>query len=106
MNSNVVPLPATATFDDFWRLYPKRVGKVLAKAKWDAITGQGLDTRILDKDSGTYLHIRLQATAEEIIAGLKAYRSTLYDSNYRLKTEEQFLPHCATWLNQGRWEDG
>ena len=29
---------ATATFDDFWQAYPRRIGKPLARAKWEAIT--------------------------------------------------------------------
>lgn len=93
-------------FEDFWRAYPKRVGKPLAKAKWDAITGGGLKTRTLDKDSGTYVEIELKATPDEIIAGAKKYAATQVDrQTYKLKDDGKFTCQPATWLNQGRWED-
>lgn len=107
MNSVVqMPRTETATFDDFWRAFPKRVGKPLAKAKWDAITGDGLKTRTLDKDSGTYVEIELKATADEIVAGAKKYSATQIDrQTYRLKDDGKYTCQPATWLNQGRWMD-
>ena len=90
-----------AMFDQFWRLYPRRIDKALAKAKWDAITNGGLSTRMLDRDSGQFIPITLQATAEEIMAGAKRWKD-----NLPLEYEEKFIPHPATWLNRGRWMDG
>jgi hypothetical protein len=105
-DSNVVPLARPATFDEFWKAYPKRVGKPLAKAKWDAITNGGLRTRTLDKDSGQYVAIELKADAAELIEAAKRYRDTQMDKNtYRLKDDGRFTLHPASWLNQGRWED-
>lgn len=101
-----VPAAQQDRFDEFWQHYPKRVGKPLAKAKWDAITGPGLDTKTLDKDSGVYVPIRLQATAEEIIEGVKRYcRSQIDPNTYKLKHGGQYTLHPATFLNQGRWLD-
>lgn len=98
--------PQEDRFEEFWKAFPKRVGKPIAKAKWDAITGSGLKTRTLDKDSGTYIEIELHATPEELIAGAKNY----YERNrkiggYGFKDEGKFLLHPATFLNQGRWLD-
>lgn len=106
--SNVIAMvkPALADFEEFWRWCPKKVGKPLAKSKWDAITGEGLKTRTLDRDSGTYIEIELRATPEEIIAGTKRY----YERNkktcgFGFKDDGKFLLHPATFLNQGRWLD-
>lgn len=98
--------PQAATFDDFWLAYPRRVGKPLAKAKWDAITGNGLETRTLDRDSNTYVCITLQATPEEIIEGARRYAKSQRDPDtYKLKDNGRYTCHPATWLNQGRWMD-
>lgn len=101
------PEAGTATFEDFWRAYPRKVGKPLAKAKWDAITGPGLKTRTLDRDSGSYVEIELCASPEELVEGAKRYREAMWDNvNYRFKDDGKFICHPATWLNQGRWMDG
>ena len=97
---------APATFEDFWSRYPKRVGKPLAKAKWDAITGPGLETRTLDRDSNTYVDITLTATPEEILEGAKRYAKSQIDpQTYKLKDGGKYTLHPATFLNQGRWLD-
>lgn len=107
--SNVVKIPraeATAGFDEFWKHCPKRVGKPLAKAKFEAITGDGLVTRTLDKDSGQYVTIELRATPEELIEGMKRYRKSQIDpQTFQLRDGGKYTCHPATWLNQGRWLD-
>ena len=107
--SNVVSLrPEQDRFEEFWKAYPKKkIAKPLCKSKWDAITGKGLKTRTLDKDSGTYVEIELQASPEEIIAGLKRYVDSQWDRGAcRFKDEGKFICNPSTWLNQGRWMDG
>ncbi len=102
----IMTKPGMALFGEFWGLYPRKVGKPLARAKWDAITNGGLHTRTLDKDSGTYVEIVLQASPEELLAGAKRYRDAQIDrATYKLKDNGRFILHPATWLNQGRWED-
>jgi len=65
-------------FDDFWIIYPIRVGKQAAKKAWaKAIRG---------------------ATAEEIMEGARRYRD---DPN----RHPSFTAHPATWLNAHRWKD-
>lgn len=97
---------ATATFDEFWRTYPRKIGKPLARAKWDAITNGGLQTRTLDKDSGQYVEINLQATPEELIEGARRYAKSQIDpQTFKVKDGGKFILHPATFLNQGRWLD-
>lgn len=100
--------PAQDRFEEFWQAYPRRVGKPLARAKFLQITGEGLKTRTLDKDSNTYVSIELRATPDELIDGAKRY----YDRNrkhgageYGFVDDGKFLCHPSTWLNQGRWMD-
>lgn len=95
-----VPLRQAATFEDFYRLYPRKIDKTMARAKWDAITGPGLETRMLDRDSNKFVHVVLRATPEEIMTGLRRYRD-----NLPLEYDEQFIPFPTTWLNRGRWDD-
>jgi hypothetical protein len=67
-----------ATFDGFWAVYPRRVGKLAAEKAWDkAIKTVHPDT---------------------IIEGAMAYA---LDPN----REPEFTAHPSTWLNQGRWDD-
>lgn len=104
------PKPTTeansAAFDMFWAAYPKRVGKPLAKAKFMSIVNGGFKTKTLDKDSGTYVEIELEATAQEIVDAAKAYTRSLIDLNtYKRKIEDRFIPAPAVWLNQGRFFD-
>ena len=91
---------SASSFDQFWKAYPRKIDKALAHAKWAAITNGGLSTRMLDRDSGLFIPITLQATPEEIMAGLRRYRENLPQ-----EYDEKFVPHPATWLNRGRWQD-
>ena len=112
MRENVVRLfpeaePALGDFEAVWKLWPNKAKKPLARAKYEAILKGGFQTRTLDKDSGQFIPLELEATPEAIIEGVKAYLSTQIDKKtYRLKDEGKYIPHLATWLNQGRWEDG
>ena len=83
------PSPAAewrAAFDDdFWPAYPRHRGcsKLLARRAWDRIRPQ------------------TQATFDALMDGLDRWRA-FWDER---GTEEQYIPHPATWLNQRRWED-
>jgi hypothetical protein len=68
-------------FDDFWAIYPRRVGKIAAKAAWDKAT----KTRKVD--------------SAVILAAAQRYRD---DPNL---PEETLRPYPQKWLNEGRWED-
>lgn len=101
------PAPvAVSRFDEVWKLWPRKDGKAVARAKYEAIVRGGFRTKTLDKSSGMFLDMELGATADEIIAGAKAYVQSQIDRNtYRLKDDGKFIPHLATWLGRAGWED-
>lgn len=74
--SIVSPLEA---FADFWSVYPRKVGKQAAAAKFEQLAKK-VDVAV-------------------IVAGARRFAA---DPNL---PEPQFIPHPLTWLNQGRWED-
>lgn len=66
-------------FEEWWKLYPRRVGKQAAFKAWSkARVGKDV---LLDRT-------RQWAEAHE-----------------RAGVEQQFIPHPATWLNRGGWDD-
>jgi len=73
------PQGGTSRFDAFWDVYPKKVGKKAARAKWKS--------RKLDR------------MADRIIADVKA-RSARHR-----QWLEGFVPNPTTYINQDRWED-
>lgn len=100
------PEQATDDFATFWQHYPRKVGKLLARALFDSIVNGGLKTRTLNKDSGQYVEIELHATAEEIVAGAKRYAKAQVDPvTFRLKAGGRYMLHPSTFLNSGRWLD-
>lgn len=76
------PKGADALFDTFWTAYPVKVGKDAAKR---AFTKR--------KPTAELLGEMLNAIAEQ------------KTSLAWIKEDGQFIPHPATWLNQGRWMD-
>lgn len=72
---------ASAAFDEFWKMYPRREGKDAARRRW---------ARVITKtDPAT------------VIAGAKVYAELCE----RKRTETKYIAHPATWLNAGRWMD-
>jgi uncharacterized protein YdaU (DUF1376 family) len=63
-------------FQDFWSAYPRKAGKAAAERAWAKA-------------------MRV-TTAEAIGAALRAAK---------WPDDPQYIPHPATWLNQGRWDD-
>lgn len=93
-------------FEEVWKNYGNKAKKPLAKAKFLAIVKGGFKTRTLDKDSGSYVDIELEATADEILQGVKRYMVSQIDrKTYTIKDGGKFIPHLSTFLNQGRWMD-
>lgn len=64
-------------FNDFWYRYPRRVGKLAARAAYERA-------------------LKL-TTHEELMAGMERYIKT--------KPAWQAWAHPRTWLSQGRWMD-
>lgn len=67
---------AMGEFDEFWSIYPHKIGKPKARE--------------------AFLKARKRAPFEEIMAGLRAYVA---------KTDDRPWCNPATWLNQDRWGD-
>lgn len=77
----LVPTPApTATFEQFWLAYGKKVGRKTAKAAWDRAMKAGHD-------------------AAMIVAAAHEYRQ------FCLRPNTPNQAHPTTWLNQERWDD-
>lgn len=68
-----------AEFDEFWTHYPRKVGKDDALKAW--------------------LQARRKTPPTEIVAGVQRMTA---DPNL---PEERFIPHPATWLRRGGWDD-
>jgi DNA-binding transcriptional MocR family regulator len=66
-------------FDEWWALYPKKVGKGQARRAWGAAVKK--------------------AGVPALMAALTAQRASL------LAREPQFIPNPSTWLTGERWED-
>lgn len=68
-----------ASFDEFWSVYPRRVGKGQARKAWASAMKK--------------------TDASTIIAGAARFASSSASS------ELKFVPYPATWLNGERWDD-
>lgn len=100
------PVAEPSRFEELWKMWPRKDGKAIARAKFDGIVRGGFQTKTLDKSSGQYMDMELSAPAEQIIAGAKAYVQSQIDRRtYRLKDDGKFIPHLATWLGRAGWED-
>ena len=75
-----------ARFAEFWVLYPRKVGKQ------DAIKAF---TKL----------IKTQPDVEKFMATLKASLEWWKKQQTWTKDGGRFVPHPATWLNRGNWED-
>jgi len=74
----------SVSFDEFWKAYPKRVGKDAAWKAWQS---------------------RTRAGTLPTIEALTAAIDTQKRSPAWVKDSGQYIPNPATWLNQGRWQD-
>lgn len=78
-NINNINKQQVDLFNDFWREYPKKVGKAKAEQTWKKIDADPL----------------------VVIKALAKHKKTAQWT----KDGGQFIPNPATWLNQKRWED-
>lgn len=69
-------------FDQFWAMYPRKVGKEKARRAFEKI--QPSETEL-----------------QKMLAELERQRKVYHWG----KENWKFIPHPATWLNQRRWED-
>ena len=76
------PSPVTDMFEEFWKAYPKKVGK-----------GYAFDCFKKIRVSRSLLDTMLEAIAKQ------------KKSNMWKRDKGQYIPNPSTWLNQKRWED-
>lgn len=76
------PKGADSRFDDFWKAYPKKIGKDAARRAFE----------------------KRKITADMMPSVLQSVRKQCQSDAWK-KDDGQFIPHPATWLNQGRWQD-
>lgn len=84
--SRPVPTPNNTTahaadFADWWTAYPRKIGKTAA--------------------AKAYTKARKTVDAATLTTGLANAVAAWQAS----RTEERFIPHASTWLNEGRWDD-
>jgi len=73
---------AEETFEIFWKIYPKKIGKAVAKKSWIKLSpGEDICKKI-----ATALQYQMQ-------------------SDQWQKSSGQYIPNPSTWLNQERWND-
>jgi uncharacterized protein YdaU (DUF1376 family) len=73
------PKPDDADFAEFWDRYPRKVGKDAARK--------------------AFAKAMKAARPDDVMFGLSQQIPSLQSK------DPQFIPHAASWLNQGRWTD-
>jgi hypothetical protein len=76
------PRGLASGFEDFWKAYPRRIGKRAAEKAWERAEGK--------------------PPLEQILAAIAKQKQ----SEQWTKEGGRFIPHPTTWINQGRWDDG
>lgn len=72
-----------ARFDRFWKVYPKKVGKIAARKAFDKARQ------------------KTGVTVETLISAVEKQKKWAQWE----RDNGSYIPNPATWLNQGRWED-
>jgi hypothetical protein len=70
---------AGQAFEQWWRVYPRKTGKIAARKQWDTVLRKGL------------------TDVETLILGAKRYAAAVEGS--------QFVKYPKTWLSDGCWDD-
>lgn len=70
-------------FDEFWKEYPRKVCKFMARKSFMKIKPWSQDQ------------------CDAIFYGLEKWANCWRDNDI----EMDYIPHASTWLNQRRWED-
>lgn len=82
-NTPKAPKGADVRFQSFWNAYPKKVGRDAAEKAFSK-----------------------RKPDDAMLASMLSAISTQAASAAWTKDAGQFIPNPATWLNQGRWQDG
>lgn len=79
------------TFEDFYALYPRKVGKGQARKSWCAAVKKLAAAHII------------AALDLQIRAGV--FHGMMEDARRRGMPDKQLIPHPSTWLTGERWDD-
>jgi len=74
----------SSQFEEFWRLYPRKVDKGNALTRWNSICHKPT------KQRPTWRDIK---------------KAIIYQSKSDRWQDPKFIPHPTTWLNNNRWMD-
>ena len=80
-NKSNTSLVSLADIDAFWKAYPRKVAKQAALKAWNRASKKPI--------------------IEVILSALEIQKK----SEQWTKDDGQFIPHPATWINAGRWDD-
>jgi hypothetical protein len=75
-------MPTESDFEQFWKIYPRKVAKGDARKAWLTTTS-------------------IRPSIADLLKAVYAARA----SKQWLKDDGEYIPHPATWLRQERWED-
>jgi hypothetical protein len=75
------PAGAVEAFDEFWKTYPRKVGKSAAMK--------------------SFVRLGCHRMMDRIMPAIERAKKS-FDW---IKDNGQYIPHPTTWLNQGRWDD-
>jgi len=81
MNEIRKPQRVDVEFEMFWKAYPRKIGKLAALKAWEKS--------------------KERPAVDVVVAAVEKQKA----SEQWLKEGGQFIPHPATWLNQGRWSE-
>lgn len=82
LGSKPVLRSVSLAFDEFWKIYPRKIGKGAARKAFAKAAQSIGDTEIIIKAAKEYKEICVSQSKDP-----------------------KFIPHASTWLNQERWED-
>lgn len=68
-------------FEEFWKVYPRKENKRESYKKWQKVVKEITEKKLL------------------------VYTIRFAEKVQRDNTQEKYIPHPTTWLNQGRYED-
>lgn len=84
----------TSSFADWYEHYPRKVGRKAAKRSYEQAVA-GLVQEGQTKD----------AAVARLLDRVRVYKASPKVRGQLRRGEASFIPHPATWLNQGRWDD-
>ena len=77
------------TFQAWWNIYPRKIGKIRAEKNYIAAVKSIKKREQLSKADAT----------RKLLEAAQSYAKSAGE------TDPQYIPHPATWLAQGRWDD-